>query len=106
MSDTKEEAKVDFSKIPVPAPIKHPLRQCIQGDMHLKCELKKIIEDSEISRPLKDFIAEELDRMQSNGARVDMHLVDHGDGGVSLQLHISPVQLGSRAKPHNAAQGK
>jgi len=80
----------------------HPLRYGIHGDTHFIGELKTIVEQSKsLHDSLKVFLCEELDEMESNAARLDLHLVDHPHGGLSLTLHISPVHLGARAVVHN-----
>jgi len=86
---------------PMMAKVKHPLRHSINGDTHTIEELKKIVDENEISDSLKAFIQEELDTMESNAASIHLHVVDHPGNGVSVQLHISPVHLGPR-KRHSA----
>ena len=86
---------------PMMAKVKHPLRHSINGDTHTLEDLKKIVDETEISDSLKAFIQEELDTMESNAASIHLHVVDHPGNGVSVQLHISPVHLGPR-KRHSA----
>lgn len=86
---------------PMMAKVKHPLRHSINGDTHTIEELKKIVDETEISDSLKAFIQEELNTMESNAASIHLHVVDHPGNGVSVQLHISPIHLGPR-KRHSA----
>jgi len=75
---------------------KHPLRFAILGKMHLIPDLKKLVTDHpELPEHYKAFIIHELDNtIKTNAAQVDLHVVDHADGGISIQGHIKPIQLG------------
>lgn len=86
----------NFDKIPKPEAPEHPLRCSIQGDTHLKEELKKLVDASEIPESLKVFVREELDEIETNAATIDLHLLDNANGSTTLNLHISPMHLGSR----------
>ena len=81
---------------PVEVP-KHPLRYAIHGDTHFVDEIKKIVQaDDKLTASLKSFVCEELSGIKTNAAEVHLHLIDHRNGGISLNLHISPRTLGRR----------
>lgn len=83
------------ASVPQFAPVKHPLRFAIAGKMHMIQSLKDSIgADSGIPDHYKALLHAELTGMKSNAAQVDLHVVDHADGGVSVQMHIKPIQLG------------
>ena len=91
---TAEQPKFD-PHVPQFAPVKHPLRFAIPGKMHLIEPLKKLItDDANIPDHYKALFCAELDSLKSNAAQIDLHVVDHADGGISIQGHIKPVQLG------------
>lgn len=64
--------------------------------MHLIPDLKKLVtEIPELPQHYKDFIIHELDNtIKTNAAQVDLHVVDHADGSISIQGHIKPIKLG------------
>jgi hypothetical protein len=77
------------------APQKHPLRFAITGKQHLIAPLKELISATpEIPDHYKTLIHAELDRIKTTAAQVDLHVVDHADGGISIQGHIKPIHLG------------
>lgn len=77
------------------APIKHPLRFAIHGRKHMIKELKAMVaKDDTIPAHYQDMIKNELDLIKTNSAQVDLHVVDHADGGISIQMHVKPIQLG------------
>lgn len=82
--------------IPQFAPQKHPLRYAITGKIHMIKDLKDLISAiPEIPDHYKAVIQHELDNtIKTNAAQVDLHVVDHADGGVSIQGHIKPIHLG------------
>ena len=83
------------ANVPQFAPQKHPLRFSIAGKQHLIAPLKELIAAiPEIPDHYKAFIHAELDKIKTNAAVVDLHVVDQADGGVSIQGHIKPIQLG------------
>ena len=91
------EPKFDPDHIPRVLTAPHPLRLGIHGDTHTIEELRKIVNATEgLHDSLKQFIGEELGDIESNAAKIDLHLIDHPHGGVSLHLHIAPIHLGSR----------
>lgn len=75
---------------------KNPLRFGIHGKIHLVKELKTLIADlSVIPDHYKTVIQHELENtIKTNAAQVDLHVVDHADGGISIHGHIKPIQLG------------
>ena len=48
----------------------------------------------EIPDQYKALLHSELDSIKTNAAQVDLHVVDHADGSISIQGHIKPIQLG------------
>ena len=77
------------------APVKHPLRLAIHGRKHLVQPLKDMIAaDTNIPAHYRDMLHAEIGNLTSNAAQVDLHIVDHADGSVSIQAHIKPVLLG------------
>ena len=77
------------------APVKHPLRLAIHGRKHLVQSLKDMITaDANIPAHYRDMLNAEIGNLKSNAAQVDLHIVDHADGSVSVQSHIKPVLLG------------
>jgi hypothetical protein len=100
MSESNDTKQLPGDKVPVPVKAKHPMRFGIFGDLHTIPELKKIIAAKPEPMPasLKQFIADELDKMTSNAAQVDLHIVDHGNGDVSGSFHIKAIKLGEMLK--------
>lgn len=85
--------------LPPNAPVakleKHPLRFGIIGKTHLVSELRKIVnEEPGLTDTYKQFVNSELDQVKTNAATVDLHVVDHHNGDVSVSLHIKQVKLG------------
>ena len=77
------------------APVKHPLRLAIHGRKHLIQPLKDMIAaDQNIPAHYRDMLHAEIGNLKSNAAQIDLHIVDHADGSVSIQAHIKPVLLG------------
>ncbi len=83
------------AKVPRPVDVKSPIRFSISGKQHLIPNLQSIIEsDATVAPEYKTVILSELSRQKSNAAQVDLHVVDHNDGGTSVAIHIKPVNLG------------
>jgi len=49
---------------------------------------------AEIPDHYKAVIHAELNNLKSNAAEIDLHVVDHANGDISIQAHIKPIQLG------------
>jgi hypothetical protein len=96
MSEITDPVKQFGKNVPIPVAGKHPLRFAILGDQHMIPELKKIIAGKPDTMPasLKQFFSDELDKLKSNAAQVDLHILDHPNGDVSGQFHIKAVNLG------------
>jgi hypothetical protein len=91
---TKEQPALS-KKTPQFQPVKHPLRFCISGRQHMIQPLKDLISaDANIPDHFKAVLSAEIDNIKTNAAQVDLHVVDHADGGISFQGHIKPIQLG------------
>lgn len=100
------EPKFDPKRIQTLSLGENPLRFAISGITNFLPQLVDAIQSAEpVDESLKGFIIKELGDIETNAAKLDLHLVDHPHGGVSLHLHISPVQLGGTiGKPiHTAA---
>ena len=97
ITTTKEQP--DFAGAPknllTIKPVKHPLRFSIQGKKHLISNLKEMIAaDAIIPDHYKAALAAELEKIKTNAAEVDLHVVDHADGGISFAGHVKPISLG------------
>jgi len=94
-ADLKPLGVEDLARLRLPVPVKHPRRVAIEGLLHLVPEVQAEVSATEgLPAGLKDFLKEELAALKSNGAAVDLHLVDHADGSGSLVVHWRPVRLG------------
>lgn len=75
--------------------VKHPLRFGVHGKKHMVAPLKELITaDANIPKHWRDTLHAHLDELKSNAAELDLHIVDHPDGGISFQGHIKPIHLG------------
>jgi hypothetical protein len=95
------EPKFDPQRIQTLSLGENPLRFAISGITNFLPQLADAVTHAEpMCESLKGFIIKELGDIETNAAKLDLHLVDHPHGGVSLHLHISPVQLGGNiSKP-------
>jgi len=77
------------------AEVKHPLRFAIHGKKHMIGPLKDLIRSiAEVPDEYKSLLHAELDSLKTNAAQVDLHVVDHANGDISVHAHIKPIQLG------------
>lgn len=83
--------------IPLPAPVKHPLRFAIAGVTDKIPDLKKFIAEQEFDPDLRTYILSELDELTSNAAEIHLHDVEQPGGGFDLHLSIKPRHLGGLA---------
>ena len=93
MPETAQQPK----NIPLPQPIKHPVRFSIRELKDKIPDLKVVIKGSELHEGLKSFINDELDKMTSNAAEIHLHDVERSDGGFDLHVSVKPVFLGARS---------
>lgn len=78
----------DPAKVPLPVPIKHPLRFSIDGDHDKIPDLIKIVEQMEGLHPgLKQYLIDELKQAPTNAAELHLKDVEQPDAG--FDLHIS-----------------
>ncbi len=83
------------SKTPVPITHRSPVRFAINGKQHMVGELQGIIATTPGMTPeYAALIQSEIARRTTPAARVDLHVVDHDDGGTSVHIHIKPIALG------------
>lgn len=96
MSTTPQPPSGINANVPHPPPVKDPTRFSIKGKMHMIPELQAIVSAaSGVDPEYKALIQAELSRSRpGNAAQVDLHVVDHADGGTSVAIHIKPVTLG------------
>jgi hypothetical protein len=77
------------------APVKHPVLFAIHGKKHLIGPLKDLISaDANLQDPYKALLHHELSFVKTNAAEIDLHVVKHENGDVSIQGHIKRIQLG------------
>lgn len=93
-----DELGHEVGSVPLPLTPKHPCRHVIEGVLDRVPGLKTMVDETDLHPGLKDFLKSELDKIVVNGAQVDLHLVDHAEGGGSLQVHWKPIQMGRPAK--------
>ncbi len=83
------------ANVPKPEPGPNVTRFAILGKQHLMGELQANIEAMpEVPSEYKALIASELDKKMSAAARVDLHVIDHGNGDTSIHAHIKQIHLG------------
>lgn len=81
--------------VPQFAPVKHPLLFAIHGKKHLIGPLKDLItSDANLQDPYKELLFHELSFVKTNAAEIDLHVIKHENGDVSIQGHIKRIQLG------------
>ena len=83
------------ANVPQFEPVKNPVRFAIHGKKHMTGPLATLISEmKEISPHFKAMIQAELANVKTNAAQVDLHVVDHANGDISIQAHIKQIQLG------------